>query len=96
MKKDHFLTGFIPGLLLPLPGIYIYYLLFFPYMGFRSFLNHISKSDLLISVISIGVILNLGLFFLFYRMEIDRSAKGVIGATFIYAFIVLYFKVLSR
>ena len=95
MKRDHFFTGFVPALILPLPGIYIYYLLFFHFMGFRSFLNHISRTDLLISVISIGVILNLGLFFLFYHFEHDRSAKGVIAATFIYAFVVLYFKVLS-
>jgi hypothetical protein len=27
-------------------------------------------------------------------LKLDRSAKGVIAATFIYAFIVVYFKVL--
>ena len=93
--KDHFLAGFIPGLLLPLIGVYIYYGLFFSYMGFNSFLHHLEKNNLGLSVLSLGVILNLALFFLFYQFEKDRSARGVIGASFIYAFIVLYFKVLA-
>ena len=94
MLKDHFLSGFIPSLLLPLIGSYIYYLVFFEYMGVQQFYSHITSNNLFISVLSIGVILNLGLFFLFYQFEKDRSAQGVIGATFLYAFIVLYFKIL--
>jgi hypothetical protein len=92
MFKDRFLTGFLPALLLPLIGSYIYYLVFFDYMGLKQFYNHIVSNRLFISVLSIGTILNLGLFFLFYRFEKDQCARGVIGATFIYAFIVLYFK----
>ena len=92
--KDHFLAGFVPGLLLPLIGVYIYYLLFFSFMGFNGFHNHLVRNDLLLPVISLGVILNLALFFLFYQFEKDHSARGVIGATFIYAFIVLYFKMI--
>ena len=94
MKKvnDRFLTGFIPGLIMPLMGVYIYFLLFFSYMGLTGFINHIFKNNLIVSVISLGTILNLAVFFLFYQFEKDHSAKGVIGATFIYAFIVLFFK----
>ena len=93
--KDFFIAGFIPGLLLPLAGVYIYFLLFFFYMGLNEFLDHLLKNDLMLSVLSLGVILNLFLFFLFYYFEKDRSARGVIGASFIYAFIVLYFKVIN-
>jgi hypothetical protein len=75
-------------------GFYLYFLLFFNYMTFREFFHLLQKSDKLISVMSLGVILNLIVFFLFYQMECDRSLKGVIAATFIYAFIVVYFKVL--
>ncbi len=94
MKTDHFLVGFIGGLITPLIGFYVYYLFFFSYMGFTSFYNHISTSGKLISVMSLGVILNLVLFFIFYQTEKDRSLKGVVGATFVYAFVVLYFKIL--
>lgn len=94
LKKDHFLSGFIPGLLLPLVGYYLYYLGFFNYMAFGEFNKHLLKSGLFISVLSLGVILNLGIFFLYYQWKCDRSARGVIAATFIYAFMVMYFKVL--
>lgn len=92
--KDHFLTGLIPGLILPLFGFYLYAVFFFSYMSFSAFLEHVIKANLALSVLSLGVILNLGLFFLFYRLQHDRAARGVIGATFIYAFMVLYFKVI--
>lgn len=93
--KDQFKTGFVPGMLLPLLGFYIYYLLFFGYMSLDTFIDHVTRSNKAVSVLSLGVILNLGLFYLFYIKEIDKAAKGVIGATFIYAFIVMYFKILA-
>ena len=94
MKTDHFLVGFLGGLITPLIGFYFYYQLFFAYMGFYQFYRHISSSDKLISVLSLGVILNLVLFFIFYQTEKDKSLRGVVGATFIYAFVVLYFKMI--
>lgn len=93
-KFDTFHFGFIPGLVAPVAGMFIYYLLMFRYMGLQSFISHLINAGLLVSVMSLGVILNLILFFMFYRVEADRAARGVIAATFIYAFIVVYFKVL--
>ncbi len=93
--KNRFATGFIPGLLMPLLGFYLYYLLFFGYMTFDQFIDHVLKVNIAVSVLSLGTILNLLLFFLFYMKETDQAARGVIGATFIYAFIVFYFKVLA-
>ncbi|MBL7924656.1 MAG: hypothetical protein JNL88_10705 [Bacteroidia bacterium] len=97
MKKilsDHFLTGFIPGILLPLVGFYLYFLSFFGYMELDAFLTHVIRANLAVSVLSLGVIFNLAAFFLFYTKEMDKAARGVIGATFLYAFVVVYFKVL--
>jgi hypothetical protein len=39
--------------------------------------------------------MNLGLFFIFYKLKMDRSARGIILATFLYAGLVVYLKVLS-
>ena len=36
---------------------------------------------------------NLGLFIFFFSKQWDQSARGVLGATFVYAFVVVYFKV---
>ncbi|MFN5355571.1 MAG: hypothetical protein ACK5CT_03075 [Bacteroidota bacterium] len=92
---DTFKAGFVPGLLLPLLGFYLYYLGFFQYMGFDAFVDHVIRANLAVSVLSLGVILNLGLFFLYFSNQRDQAARGVIGATLIYGFVVLYFKVLA-
>ena len=93
IKKDSFIAGFIPGLIFPVIGFYCYFLLFFNYMDFHGFYHLLVKSDKVVSVMSLGVILNLIVFFVFYQLEADKSLRGVIAATFIYAFIVVYFKV---
>ena len=94
MKRDSLITGLLAGLILPLVGFYLYYFIFFRYMTFVEFTNHLIKTGLFVSVLSLGVILNLVSFFIFYRIEADQAAKGIILATFIYAFFVLYFKVI--
>ncbi len=93
--KDQFMTGFVPGLLMPLLGFYLYFLLFFGYMTFDNFIDHVIRANMAVSVLSLGAILNLALFFLLYSLKKDRAAKGVIAATFIYAFLVFYFKILA-
>jgi hypothetical protein len=92
LKKDSFIIGLIPGLIIPFIGSMIFYLLFFNYMDLDKFIKHITTSGTWISVLSLGAILNLGLFIFFFRREADRSARGVLAATFVYAFVVVYFK----
>ncbi|MEO5571368.1 MAG: hypothetical protein ABIS37_10625 [Bacteroidia bacterium] len=93
LSKDSFLVGFIPALIAPFLGSLIFYFIFFNYMELNYFIKHIVTTDKWVSVLSLGVIINLGLFFLFYRKQWDRSARGVLAATFIYAFVVVYFRV---
>ena len=92
IKKDSFFIGFISALIVPFIGVYIFYLIFFHYMEFNYFIKHIISSEKWVSVLSLGVILNLALFYFFYKREWDQSLKGVLAATFIYAFVVVYFK----
>ncbi len=93
ISKDSFLIGFIPSLIAPFLGSLIFYFIFFNYMELNYFIKHIVTTDKWVSVLSLGVIMNLGLFFFFYRKKLDRSTRGVIAATFLYAFVVVYFKV---
>ncbi|MBK5284998.1 MAG: hypothetical protein JJE25_06315 [Bacteroidia bacterium] len=93
IKKDSRLIGFISGLLAPFIGLYIYYLISFHYMSLRSFVNRITELQLLAGVMSLSLIANLVLFFFFLRTKADRSAYGVIGATFLYGLVIVYLKV---
>lgn len=92
LRINHFLYGFLIGLILPFIGSVIFYLIFFSYMDAGYFLNHIFRSGNWVSVLSLGVILNLGAFFLFLKNNAEMSSRGVLGATFIFAFIAVFYK----
>ena len=92
IKKNHFLTGFLSGLLAPVIGFYIYYLIGFRYMGFRSYIERLSEFGLQAGVISLSLIVNLVVFFYFIRAKADSSAQGVIGATFLYGLLIVILK----
>jgi hypothetical protein len=91
-RINHFIFGLLTGLLLPFVGVMVFYLIFFSYMDAGYFLNHIVNSGNWVSVLSLGVILNLGAFFLFLRNDAEMSSRGVLGATFIFAFIAVFYK----
>jgi hypothetical protein len=88
---NRFLTGFITGLLLPFFGAAIFYLIFFGYMDVNFFLRHLLQTGYWLSVLSLGVILNLGAFFLFLHWQAEKAAGGVLAATFIFALLAVYF-----
>jgi hypothetical protein len=93
-RRDHFLAGLLPALLLPFAGGFAFYVLFFGHMRLGFFVKHILSTQQWVSVLSLGVILNLGLFMLHIRHGRDRAARGVLAATFAFAFVVVFFKVL--
>jgi hypothetical protein len=92
IRKDHFLTGFISGLLAPFIGFYIYYLISYRYMGFRSYISMITEFGLETIVISLSLIANLAVFFYFIKVKADSSARGIIGATFLYGLLIIILK----
>ena len=94
IRKDHFLTGFISGLIAPVIGFYIYYLISFRYMGLQSYISRLLELGLEAGVISLSLIANLVVFFYFIRIKADASARGVIGATFLYGMVIVCLKYL--
>ena len=92
IKKNHFLTGFISGLMAPVIGFFIYYLISFHYMDFISYVSRITELGLLAGIISLSLIANLIVFFYFIKVKADRSAQGVIGATFMYGLLIVILK----
>ena len=85
--------GVISGLLLPFLGIICYWLIQFHEMNVSVFLKHIIVYRLISPALSLSLILNLGIFFLFLNKEYLLSSRGVLLATFIYAGIILLAKV---
>jgi hypothetical protein len=88
-KWDLFSTGFTGGIALPLLLFVLFYLLRYNHIPFSRFVVNLSEMKILFKMLSLCGFADLLLFFFFYRLRMDRAARGVIAATFAYGFIVL-------
>ena len=86
-------TGLIAGLIIPVITIIVFYFVRNP-VSFKSFTNQIIGVNIYSELISVCVVPNLLLFFVFIWTDRIHSAKGVIGATFIYAILIVILKYL--
>ena len=91
---DRILIGWLIGTLAPLIIFLITYQIKYSTMGFSDFLRSFWEMKILLKLLSLCVFPNLGFFFLFYRNKLDMAARGVIMATFVYAFVVLITKLI--
>jgi hypothetical protein len=87
--SDHILTGFIIGILTPAIAFSIFSLVYYPDQSIIDSLAFYKKGNVLTHVISLSVIANLLVFYPFLNFKKERTAKGIIGGSFIYVFIVL-------
>jgi hypothetical protein len=83
-KYDRFIYGFIPGMIAPLIVLCLIYLLAFNYMSVKVFLTYLSKPVMLSPSLSLGVVLNLFIFFPLIQKNYYNAGRGVIGATILY------------
>jgi hypothetical protein len=91
-RFDTVLTGFIPGLIFPSLALVIIWLVRSG-EGFFAFLVQSQRMDLLPKLISLAALPNLLIFFLFIWTHRNFSARGVIFATLVVAFVMLVVKI---
>jgi hypothetical protein len=91
-KVDTFIVGFLIGLISPVFIFLGYYQLNYSFIKFNSFVADAFMKSIFAPLLSLCVIINLGIFYLFYWKYFNYAARGVIGATFVYAFIVFIIK----
>jgi uncharacterized membrane protein len=85
---DNRLLGFFLGILVPVMAITMFYLYRDP-ENFQTFYQEVVSVNILSRLVSLCVLPNLLVFFVFIWTHKYKSAHGVIGATFVYALIVL-------
>ena len=90
-KFDTLLTGLIPALLLPVLTLLVFWLVKSD-QGLLDFLARFQQMKMLSKVVSLAAIPNLLLFFVFIWTRRNFSARGVIFATFLLAFIMVILK----
>ncbi|MCF8463781.1 MAG: hypothetical protein K9G41_03010 [Flavobacteriales bacterium] len=92
MKKDSTILGLIVGIIAPLLVMLGFWQFQFGHTSLIGFYEVMIQSNNLPGLISIGLLGNLGAFFVFYRQKLDVSARGVIMATFMYGLVIVVLK----
>lgn len=87
-------TGFIAGIILPLISFFLFYLFRYGEIPLIEFIKYVYFRQVLSPVLSLNILPNLIIFYLFIRKDYLRSARGVLLATFLFAGVVLLIKVL--
>lgn len=87
------LIGFLVGLAANLAGTYLY-IYFFSDLSFEDTLKAALHNDFLGSLIALGAILNLIVFFIFIKKNENYRARGVVMATILAALAILISKFL--
>jgi hypothetical protein len=93
-RFDRIFTGLSIGLILPLLIFLITYKVMYSDVEFMVYLNRIWQMKILLKILSLCVFPNLGAFLLFLQFKFEKAARGVVMATFIYAFVVLIAKLI--
>ena len=88
-KANSLLTGFLAGLFLPALIFAGYFTIRDPLLRLTDVIRRLFELKVLSHYISLCAIANLALFFLFLKWNAERSARGVLGATILYAFLIL-------
>jgi len=94
MREKRFnsvLAGLVPGLLFPSLTLLVLWMVKSD-LGFVEFLVNFQRLQMLSKLISLSAIPNLLLFFLFIWTNRNFSARGVIFATLLLAFLMLILK----
>jgi hypothetical protein len=97
LKRDSLALGIVLGLLAPLIGGGLYYVMAFAdQITFTEFLSLLKRySKLLTGVSSIALVANALVFTLFINRHQDKTAKGVFVATLLYGIVVILIKFLG-
>ena len=86
--------GLIAGLLVPLLALVIFWLISFPDAAFGEFISIIVSRKKFSSLISLSVVPDLLVFFIFLWLNYLYSARGVMASVFLLALIVVLTKFL--
>ncbi len=92
IKLNKLYIGVVLGLILPIIAVFVLYKTKFYYLTPEEFYKQLLDLGVHLKVISLAVVPNLLIFFVFIWINYLQSAKGVLLATFIYAFAVFGLK----
>lgn len=93
-RFNNLLLGAILGLFLPVLSFLGMYIVLSGSLNLAEYLQKITSSNVITKFLSLAVLPNLLLFFIFIWINYLKSARGVLGATIVSAFIIIILKLL--
>lgn len=87
-------TGWLAGTIVPVIIFLIFYAVKYSSIDLMIWLKQLWQMKIFLKLLSLCVFPNLGLFMLFLNKKMDQAARGIILATFIFAFLVLITKLM--
>lgn len=91
---DSWKLGTSLGIMAPLATFVTYYFLYNRRIPFTRFLDNLRLGEIFLPLLSLCVLPNLLIFFIFIWTKKDKSAKGVILATILFALYVAAMKII--
>lgn len=88
-KLDNIGVGLLAGFVLPVIIFFVIYLIGKNDVTFFEYLKGLWRLQALVKLGSLCVFANVTVFWIFLQMKFEKAARGVLGATILYAFVVL-------
>ncbi len=92
LKINSIKLGMLLGIIAPILSMLVIYLIQFSEYNFQELIDFLLAKRLFTKIISLCVIPNLALFFLFLNKNYYSSARGVLMSTILFAFFVFITK----
>jgi hypothetical protein len=90
--KDSILLGILVGLIGPVIGVLVFYFVNFSTSNISNFFRMAAAQNLLSPLLSLCAVINLGVFFLFIKINYLQTARGIILSTFLYGLLIVGLK----
>jgi heme/copper-type cytochrome/quinol oxidase subunit 2 len=91
-RYNKVITGVISGIVMPVIAFLIFFLFTRNGLPMVQYLERVAETGKTTEVMSVAVFSNILIFLLFNRFDMLQASKGVLGITFIWAFIVFGIK----
>ncbi|HKM93113.1 MAG TPA: hypothetical protein VJY41_05625 [Prolixibacteraceae bacterium] len=92
---DNIYIGFVLGAIVPLITFVLYYFAKFSDLLFLDYIASIHHYRLLFKILSLCVLSDLPLFYLFIHFKLMKGARGVVSACFLFAFMVMGYRIFN-
>ena len=88
-RFDNVSIGFLVGFVLPVIVFFVVYLISENEIPATEYIKSLQKLNVLIKLGSLCVFVNSAVFMGFIKLKFEKTARGMLGATIIYAFMIL-------